>query len=77
MTCELSYFVKDYILLIDYSLRLFLFSRFNGILGSFQTNSHEISIQVMRKFVTAVKLNAMDFGSNIPESTVTFRLRFL
>lgn len=35
-----------------YSFWLFAFERMNGILGSFQTNCHEISVQLMRRFLS-------------------------
>lgn len=41
--------VKDYGPV--YSFWLFSFERFNGILGSYHTNSHNISIQLMRRFL--------------------------
>ena len=34
-----------------YAFWLFSFERFNGILGSYHVNNHEISIQVMRHFI--------------------------
>ena len=33
-----------------YSFWLFSFERLNGILGSYHTNSHDISLQLMRRF---------------------------
>ncbi len=33
-----------------YSFWLFAFERLNGILGSYHTNSHDISVQIMRRF---------------------------
>ena len=36
-----------------YSFWLFSFERMNGILGSFKTNSHDISVQLMRRFINA------------------------
>lgn len=35
-----------------YSFWLFAFERMNGVLGSFQTNCHDISVQLMRKFLS-------------------------
>jgi len=40
-----------------YSFWLFPFERLNGILGSFHTNCHDISLQLMRRF-----LDTNDFG---------------
>ena len=34
-----------------YSFWLFAFERMNGVLGSFQTNCHDISVQLMRRFL--------------------------
>lgn len=36
-----------------YSFWLFAFERLNGILGSYHTNCHDISLQLMRKFLSA------------------------
>lgn len=35
-----------------YSFWLFSFERMNGVLGSFRTNSHDISVQLMRRFLS-------------------------
>lgn len=35
-----------------YSFWLFSFERLNGILGSYHTNSHDISVQIMRRFLS-------------------------
>ena len=34
-----------------YSFGLFTFERLNGMLGSYHTNSHDISLQLMRRFI--------------------------
>ena len=39
------------------SFWLFSFKRINGILGKFQTNSHSIEVQFMRKFLTSQQIN--------------------
>ena len=36
-----------------YSFWLFSFERMNGILGAFKTNSHDISVQLMRRFLSS------------------------
>lgn len=35
-----------------YAFWLFAFERMNGLLGSFQTNNHDITVQLMRKFTS-------------------------
>ena len=36
-----------------YSFWLFSFERLNGVLGSYHTNGHDISLQIMRKFTSS------------------------
>ncbi|XP_066924647.1 uncharacterized protein [Clytia hemisphaerica] len=43
-----------------YAFWCFGFERYNGILGSFQTNGHSIPLQIMRKFVTFSKMSCDD-----------------
>ena len=52
-----------------YAFWLFSFERLNGVLGSYHTNCHDISLQLMRRFVAS-----LDCGScNWPEE---FKLEF-
>ncbi len=40
-----------------YAFWLFAFERLNGVMGSFHTNCHDISLQLMRRFI-----DTSDFG---------------
>ena len=49
-------YIKDCILDFGpvYSFWLFSFERLNGILGSYHTNCHDISVQLMRRFASSI-----------------------
>ena len=40
-----------------YSFWLFSYERMNGILGSFHTNSHDISLQIMRRYMSCQRVS--------------------
>ena len=44
-----------------YSFWLFSFERLNGILGSFHTNCHDVSLQLMRRFLNVSQNYGVDF----------------
>ena len=55
-----------------YGFWLFSFERYNGILGSYHTNSKTVEIQIMRKFMTSGILANMQY--NLPEDYKNFFL---
>lgn len=65
--CHLKECIEDYGPV--YSFWLFSFERLNGILGSFHTNNHDVSLQIMRRFVSASNFNVHNWPS---EYTDTF-----
>ena len=46
-----------------YALWLFAFERLNGILGSFHTNNHDISLQIMRQFIRCYEFGIQTISS--------------
>ena len=48
-----------------YSFWLFAFERLNGVLGSFHTNYHDISLQLMRQFTSCMDNTIHQLASGI------------
>ena len=46
-----------------YAFWLFAFERLNGILGSFHTNNHDISLQIMRQFIRSYEFGVHTISS--------------
>ena len=46
-----------------YAFWLFSFERLNGILGSFHTNNHDISLQIMRQFIRSYEYGVHTISS--------------
>ena len=44
-----------------YSFWLFAFERLNGVLGSFHTNCHDLSLQIMRRFIRTKEFQLQTF----------------
>ena len=55
-----------------YGFWLFSFERYNGILGSYQTNNKTVELQIMRKFMTSGILGNMQYS--LPEEFKDFFL---
>ena len=54
--CHLKEYMEDFGPV--YAFMLFIFERLNGTLGNYHTNSHDISLQLMRKY-----LNETEYAS--------------
>lgn len=50
-----------------YAFWLFAFERLNGILGSFHTNNHDISLQIMRQFIRSYEFGIHTISSDYRE----------
>lgn len=48
-----------------YSFWCFGFERFNGILGSYHVNNHQLEIQVMRRFLENQQVQVIDWPNEI------------
>ncbi|EDO31067.1 predicted protein [Nematostella vectensis] len=65
LSCHLGDCVKDYGPV--YGFWCFSFERFNGIMGNYHKNNHNIGVQFMRKFTRDTRLHAMPFPDNCKE----------
>ncbi|EDO29689.1 predicted protein [Nematostella vectensis] len=65
LSCHLGDCVKHYGPV--YGFWCFSFERFNGIMGNYHKNNHNIGVQFMRKFTRDTRLHAMPFPDNCKE----------
>ncbi|XP_048590351.1 uncharacterized protein LOC116609390 [Nematostella vectensis] len=65
LSCHLGDCVKDYGPV--YGFWCFSFERFNGIMGKYHKNNHNIGVQFMRKLTRDTRLHAIPFPDNCKE----------
>lgn len=53
-----------------YSFWLFAFERLNGVLGSYHTNCHDISLQLMRRFVSTTEHGVHNWPNEFKDQSV-------